>query len=102
MCNDSILSDIAIRLKKYKNIEKALLFGSRARGDNGERSDYDIAVFGDLTFEEMGRLNYELNEELPTLHKIDVVYVNSLSNADLLKNILTEGVEFYVVDRNET
>ena len=31
-------------------IERVVLFGSRARGDAGEESDYDVAVFlNDLT-----------------------------------------------------
>ena len=27
-------------------VKKVVLFGSRARGDNGNRSDVDIAVYG--------------------------------------------------------
>ncbi len=30
---------------RYQQIKKVTLFGSRARGDNGDRSDYDIAVY---------------------------------------------------------
>jgi predicted nucleotidyltransferase len=30
------------RVKKKYKIEKAILFGSRARGDNLKQSDYDI------------------------------------------------------------
>ncbi|MBU3107708.1 HI0074 family nucleotidyltransferase substrate-binding subunit [Clostridium gasigenes] len=32
-------------LNKYKNIEKILLFGSRARGDNSLKSDIDLAIY---------------------------------------------------------
>lgn len=31
--------------KKY-DIEKLILFGSRARGDHHDKSDYDIAIIG--------------------------------------------------------
>ena len=33
-----------IQLAKQYDIQKVILFGSRARGDNWERSDIDLAV----------------------------------------------------------
>ncbi len=46
---ERVLKDISAFAKKY-SINKVILFGSRARGDNTERSDIDIAVYGgDLT-----------------------------------------------------
>jgi len=35
-----------IELAQHYDVKKILLFGSRARGDNGEKSDVDIAVYG--------------------------------------------------------
>lgn len=35
-----------IQLAKQYDIQKVILFGSRARGDNWERSDIDLAVSG--------------------------------------------------------
>ena len=31
--------------KKYPEIEKVVLFGSRARGDNASRSDIDLDIY---------------------------------------------------------
>ena len=42
---ERVLKDISAFAKKY-SINKVILFGSRARGDNTERSDIDIAVYG--------------------------------------------------------
>ena len=42
---ERVLRDISVFAKKY-SINKVILFGSRARGDNTERSDIDIAVYG--------------------------------------------------------
>jgi len=39
---ERVLKDISAFAKKY-SINKVILFGSRARGDNTERSDIDIA-----------------------------------------------------------
>ena len=48
--------------KKY-GADKIVLYGSRARGDNRERSDIDIAVFG-LSESKQGAFSAEI-EELP-------------------------------------
>lgn len=45
-----VVNDI-IRIAQRNSIKKVVLFGSRARGDNDERSDIDLAVVGDGAFE---------------------------------------------------
>lgn len=51
---DEITLDFINRVKKDFKIEKAILFGSRARGDNLKDSDYDIILvspeFKDIFF----------------------------------------------------
>ena len=42
---DWVLRKLYFFAQKY-SIEKLVLFGSRARGTNTERSDFDIAVYG--------------------------------------------------------
>ena len=39
------VKDIVTFAKRY-SVRKVILFGSRARGNNTERSDIDIAVYG--------------------------------------------------------
>ncbi len=80
---------------KCKNVEKAVLFGSRARGDNTERSDYDIAVYGDLSRREMAVLRTEFDEDLPTLHKIDLIFMCVQAESDFTANIEKEGKIIY-------
>lgn len=80
---------------KYPNIEKAVLFGSRARGDNTEKSDYDIAVYGALSAQDMANLRYIFDEELPTLHKIDLIFMTQPMNPEFVANIEKEGVNIY-------
>lgn len=41
---DSKIKNFVDRVKKKYNLKKALLFGSRARGDNLKNSDYDIIL----------------------------------------------------------
>jgi predicted nucleotidyltransferase len=60
-CDDPVLKHLRAALDEMygERIERVVLFGSRARGDAHEDSDYDVAVFlRDMTdrFAEMDRL----------------------------------------------
>ena len=90
------IDDIICIIKKYAEVEKAVIFGSRARGDYKKSSDIDIALFGkNLTHTINTKIFYEIdNLYLP--YKIDLLNFNSLDNEEKLKqNILNEGVEIY-------
>ena len=83
--------NVLLALAKQHNIEKILLFGSRARGTNGERSDIDIAVSGG---------NYDaffadVKEKMPTLISFDVVRLDEKTPSSLLAEIRRDGVTIY-------
>ena len=42
------LRDICIEIAKKYNIDSIGLFGSRARGDFHQKSDYDIFIIGNI------------------------------------------------------
>ena len=42
---ERVVKDIVTFAKRY-SVRKVILIGSRARGNNTERSDIDIAVYG--------------------------------------------------------
>lgn len=90
-----LLAAIADELKKYDAAEKAVLFGSRARGDNGARSDYDVAVYGALSHADKIKISYAFAEELPTLHKIDLIFMCDLTDKAIIRNIEKEGKQIY-------
>ncbi|NWG38770.1 MAG: nucleotidyltransferase domain-containing protein [Hydrogenophilaceae bacterium] len=60
---------------------RVFLFGSRATGNAGSHSDFDIGVMGDepLPLEDFYAIEDQL-DELPTLHKIDWVDFNRVSS----------------------
>ncbi len=81
------------RLGEEYSIEKIVLFGSRARGDNRERSDIDIAIYG---LDKNKRVNFAYSvDELNTLLKFDIVFVDSKTEPVLIKNIEKDGVILY-------
>lgn len=94
-----LLQSMKNYFEKYNGVTRAVLFGSRARGDNTERSDYDIAVYGNLLQEEISGLSNAFDEELPTLHKVDLIFVQKTDNAKLLSEIERDGVEIYVKNK---
>lgn len=91
---DQVLLQIKAIASRYP-LQKIVLFGSRARGDHRETSDYDLAVFGDeLTAGEKSQLALEI-EDLHTLHKFDIVWINKQADPKLIANIAREGVVVY-------
>jgi uncharacterized protein len=91
--NNNIVESIKKIAKSYY-IEKIILFGSRARGDNKATSDIDIAVYPMQQFQNEGHFASDI-EDLETLLKIDIIYVNSDTDTRLIENIDKEGVLIY-------
>jgi predicted nucleotidyltransferase len=80
-----------IRYAKKNNIEKVILFGSRARGTNSERSDVDLAVIGGNYLD----FYFDVEEEANTLLMFDVVNLNKKISEELQKEIDRDGVVIY-------
>lgn len=97
MClSPSLAAGLAELARRY-GAQRLVLYGSRARGDNGPRSDIDLAVFG---MPEANRSAFWLGtEELPTLLKFDIVHVSPDMDLAFLENIEKEGVTLY--EQNE-
>lgn len=77
-------------LGRQLGAEKIVLYGSRARGDNRERSDVDLAVFG-LPEDRRNRFT-DAMEALPTLLEFDLVFVSPQTSPALLENIKKDGM----------
>ena len=85
-----ILEGIIVLAKQY-DIQKVILFGSRARGDNWECSDIDLDVCGgDVT-----RFSLDVDEVIPTLLMFDVVDLDEPVQPELRAAIQREGVVIY-------
>ena len=78
-------------LSRKHSVEKLLLFGSRARGDNKERSDIDLAVYGG----NVAAFALDAEEETDTLLMYDIVDMNAPVQKDLKESIEDEGVLIY-------
>ena len=81
-----ILEEIQ-RISRQYGAREVILFGSRAKGTETERSDIDIAVSGAERFDELE----EAIDEIPTLLSFDVVNMDTCQNELLLKEIIEYG-----------
>ena len=87
-------------LKNYATaepkIDRIKLFGSRARGDHRPRSDYDLAVSApEMTNEEWARWKLELEEKVPSLCGLDLLWIEQINDQNLLAMIERDGVVVY-------
>ncbi|MGL5712989.1 MAG: nucleotidyltransferase domain-containing protein [Paraclostridium sp.] len=81
--------------KKYNEIEKVLLFGSRARKDNKPNSDVDICLIGEkITHLTQAKISMDV-DELNTPLSFDILNFNELTKKELINNIVNEGIVIY-------
>ena len=81
--------------KKYSKIEKAILYGSRAKGNYRNGSDIDLTLMGDdLNLGTLFKIENEL-DDLLLPHKIDLSIFLKIENTDLIDHINRIGVVFY-------
>ena len=93
--SDAQLAEITAILQKYPEVNRCLIFGSRAMGNYGEASDIDLAIKGKgLTFSIIARISGDLEDsELPFL--CDVVNYHTIDHPPFKEHIDTEGITFY-------
>ncbi len=83
---------LIVETLKQTDIDRAVVFGSRAKGNWRENSDIDIAVFGEGV--NVGSLVAQL-DELPMPYKFDIVDYNSINSCALREHIDRVGIEIY-------
>ena len=87
---EQVIKEIIDFAKKY-DVEKVLLFGSRARGDFKRTSDIDLAVSGG----DFDRFALDVDEETTTLLMFDIVDLDREMQSELRESIEKEGVILY-------
>jgi len=82
-------------LSHYPQVEKAILYGSRAKGNYKNGSDIDLALRGaDLTLNVIYKILGDL-DELLLPYTIDLSIFNDISDPDVIEHIQRVGVTFY-------
>lgn len=91
----SVLQSLCAVAQQHQ-VEKLVLFGSRARGDNHSRSDIDLAVWG--VHDAVRYLDFQdaVEEQVPTLLRFDLVDMDGFLVSDVMRSeIEKDGVVIY-------
>lgn len=95
----TIIKTLTNELSQFNTVEKIVLFGSRARGDNEARSDIDLAVFCPKASHPEWLKLVKCIEEAKTLYFIDFIRLDEASQT-FREKILKEGKVLY--ERSES
>ncbi len=80
---------------KYPEVEKSILYGSRAKGNYRPGSDIDLTLLGEkLTLTILQKIENEL-DDLLLPYKIDLSVFHQIGNPDLVAHIERVGQIFY-------
>jgi len=93
---ETTIQQICGVLAKYPPVEKAVLYGSRAKGNYKNGSDIDLTLYGgaDLTLRVLYRLSDEL-DDLLLPYTIDLSIFSQIGDSDVIEHIQRVGVTFY-------
>ena len=93
--SDRTLQKIHEVFKQYPQIEKAILYGSRATGTYRNGSDIDLTLCGKgLTHNILSKLDTDL-DDLLLPYTIDLSVFSQIGNQDMVAQIERVGVNFY-------
>ena len=92
---DIHISKIKSVFKQFSNIDKAIIYGSRAKGNFLNGSDIDLTLIGEsIDLTELQKIENEL-DDLLLPYKIDLSLFHKIDNLELLNHIERVGIEFY-------
>ncbi|KMT22920.1 nucleotidyltransferase domain-containing protein [Clostridium cylindrosporum] len=96
---DYVIGSIVKQLEKFQEIEKAMIFGSRARGDYKTTSDIDIALFGTRITSTRLNLLRDAIYELDIIYTVDLINFEDIKKDGLKENILKDGKQIYIKNK---
>lgn len=87
---DDVVKDITFYAKR-NSVNKVILFGSRAKGTNTERSDIDLAVYGG----DFDSFYWNINDHIDSLLSFDIIDANKNISEKLKDEIEKNGIVIY-------
>lgn len=94
--SEATIGEICQVFERYPQINQAILYGSRARGNYGNGSDIDLTLRGgsDLTRQLLAKIASEL-DDLYIPYTVDLSVYHQLADPDLCQQIEEVGLLFY-------
>ena len=92
---EEVISKLKLIFSKYENIEKVIIYGSRAMGNYRNGSDIDLCFFGeDLSLDTLYKVEEDI-EDLLLPYLFDMSIYSHIDNEGLIDHINRIGVGFY-------
>ena len=93
---ERVLQKIRAVFVRYPQVERAVLYGSRAKGSHKNGSDIDLTLCGgtDLTLDTLYRIADDL-DDLLLPYTLDLSSFHHISDPDVLGHIGRVGVTLY-------
>ena len=93
--SDDTVRDLCSIFRRYKNISKVIIFGSRAKGNYRPGSDIDLALVGDgIDCREIMCILDDI-DDTGLLYKVDLLDYASISGNPIGRHIDRVGKIFY-------
>lgn len=90
-----VLDQLGAEFARTPHLQRAVIFGSRAKGNYRSGSDIDIALFGpDLEPAQMLALENRI-DDLLLPYQIDLCHFDTLQNDKLIEHIQRVGQQIY-------
>ncbi len=93
--SEKTLTSIQAVLAAFPEIEKAVLYGSRAKGNYKPGSDIDLALFGDQLTDRLESRIYWALDDLLLPYKIDLCRFSDLRHPPLIDHIRRIGIPIF-------
>jgi predicted nucleotidyltransferase len=93
---ESTIAKIQNVLARHKQVQQAILYGSRARGNYRTGSDIDLTLLGDkeLNLSVLYRIMDEI-DDLLLPYTFDISLLHTITDQDVLDHIQRIGTVFY-------
>ena len=92
---ETIIEQINSIFLQHFNIEKILLYGSRAKGNYRQGSDIDLTLIGEnISYSQLSRIETEI-DDLLLPYCFDLSIFDDIDNPDLIDHINRVGLIFY-------
>ncbi|WP_375581245.1 nucleotidyltransferase domain-containing protein [Marivirga tractuosa] len=92
---DSLIEKITNILQSHSEVEEALIYGSRAKGNYREGSDIDMVLKGKLLTEEIRNQIFWEIDELNSPYTLDLSIYHQITSQELIQHIDRVGKTLY-------
>jgi len=95
---EDVITNIQKVFSHFPEIEKVILYGSRAKGNYKNGSDIDLSIIGEgLNLSIQNKIELAL-DELYLPYTFDISLFHQISNEELIEHINRVGIFFYERD----